>query len=65
MKKILRTVFLTALALTACSSLVFADIAPLPDDPVRRLSPAAVLCLIVVIIVVIALLVRTVKKKGK
>ena len=68
MKKTLKIFLLTAMALAACSSFAFADIAPLPTDPVtgnRGISPVTVLCAIVVIVAVIALLVRAIKKKDK
>ena len=65
MKKLLRTLTLAAFTLLASASLVFADIAPLPD-PEPQKSRAGILVVLAVVIIalfVVRALIR--KKRGK
>ena len=65
MRKMFRTLALAAFALLASASLVFADIAPLPDpEPQKsRAGILVVLALVIIALFVVRALIR--KKRGK
>ena len=65
MKNTLRTVFLTALALIACSSFVFADIAPLPDPGPGKSRIGILVALAAVIAALLIARAAIRKKRGK
>ena len=65
MKKLFRTLTLAAFTLLASASLVFADIAPLPDPEPEKSKTGilVVLALIIIALFVVRALIR--KKRGK
>ena len=63
MRRFLKWFAAAAVFVLSAFTFVFADIAPLPDDPVRRgLNPSVIVLICAVIILVIILLVRKIKK---
>jgi uncharacterized membrane protein (DUF106 family) len=63
MRRFLKLFAAAAVLVLSAVGFAFADIAPLPDDPVRRgMNPSVIVLICAVIVVVIILLVKKIRK---